>query len=141
VLELFAVTENTGEEIMDEIRLGAYLFGVVVGWLTYYILAHGGERNIKDIAVVIGSIGGAAVLALFPAQTVLFGAYGIGLAIGFFLYWAILVCSLFFAYERTEAWRVIAGWARTGTLMTGTAAGDHVGPVARPQRGDLHGNT
>jgi hypothetical protein len=125
---------------MDEIRLGAYLFGVVVGWVTYYTLAHSGARNIKDIAVVIGSIGGAAVLALFPAQTVLFGAYGIGLAIGFFFYWAILVCSLFFAY-RWGAWNIIAGWARTGTLMTGTAAGDHVGPVARPQRSDLHGNT
>ena len=39
----------------------------------------------------ITSIGGAAVLALFPEKTDLFGAYGIGLAAGFFMYFFILI--------------------------------------------------
>jgi hypothetical protein len=46
-----------------------------------------------DIAVVIGAVGGAAVLALFPAQSELFGAYGIGLAAGFFIYVGFLIVA------------------------------------------------
>lgn len=41
----------------------------------------------------IGAIGGAAVLALFPAQSGLFAAYGIGLAVGFFVYVVILIIA------------------------------------------------
>lgn len=43
-----------------------------------------------DLVTLIGVLGGSAVLTLFPASTDLFGAYGIGLAIGFFLYFAML---------------------------------------------------
>jgi hypothetical protein len=71
---------------------GAFTFGVVVGWFTYFVNRHRQEEvSLADVATIIGALGGASVLALFPAKTVLFGAYGIGLGAGFFAYFIILV--------------------------------------------------
>src|SRR5262249_54992655 len=72
---------------------GAFCFGAVVGWVTYFTMRYSQAHALSDIAVVIGAVGGAAVLALFPAQSELFAAYGIGLAVGFFAYVAILIIA------------------------------------------------
>jgi hypothetical protein len=72
--------------------LGAGGFGCILGWYVYYINRHRKEDvRLNDLVTVVGIIGGSAVLALFPARTDLFGAYGIGLFIGFFSYFLILV--------------------------------------------------
>jgi len=68
---------------------GAFWFGIVIGFITYRTLRHKKESGISDIATVIGAVGGGAVLALFPADSTRFDFYGIGLAVGFFLYLAI----------------------------------------------------
>jgi hypothetical protein len=61
----------------------------VVGWVVYRTLRRKeGSAALSDIATVIGAIGGGAVTALFKNAD-LFGAYSIGLAIGFFLYFLI----------------------------------------------------
>jgi hypothetical protein len=65
---------------------GAGCFGLVIGWVTYRTLRRAGTSSITDITTVIGALGGGAVLALFPAKSEAFGAYAIGLAIGFFFY-------------------------------------------------------
>lgn len=65
---------------------GAFCFGLVVGWVTYRTLRRTKTKGLSDIATVIGSIGGAAVLSLFPEEAEAFQAYSIGLAIGFFMY-------------------------------------------------------
>lgn len=71
--------------------LGAASFGSIVGWLVYYINRYRTSAvQFTDLVTVIGIIGGGAVLALFPAGSALFGAYGIGLAVGFFAYFARL---------------------------------------------------
>jgi len=71
---------------------GAAGFGLIIGWYVYYLNRYRkGDVQLSDIVTVIGAIGGAAVLALFPAGTDLFGAYGIGLAIGFFGYLFFLI--------------------------------------------------
>lgn len=77
----------------DTIQLvGAGAFGALIGWYVYFINRHRKEDvQLSDIVTLIGVLGGAAVLALFPAQTALFGAYGIGLAIGFFTYFILLL--------------------------------------------------
>lgn len=73
-------------------KLGAGGFGAMIGWYVYYINRHRKtDVALSDLVSVIGVIGGGAVVALFPAQTDLFGAYGIGLASGFFAYFFILV--------------------------------------------------
>ena len=67
--------------------LGALAFGIIIGWRVYFTDRYRTAAvDFSDIATVIGIIGGGAILALFQAGTDLFGAYGIGLAIGFFAY-------------------------------------------------------
>lgn len=72
--------------------VGAAAFGAIVGWYVYYINRYRtGGVQFSDLVTLIGVLGGATVLALFPGQTDLFGAYGIGLAIGFFGYFLVLL--------------------------------------------------
>jgi len=78
--------------------IGAAFFGFVVGWITYRTLRRReGAAQLSDIATVIGAVGGAAVTKLFD-EPALFGAYSIGLAVGFFVYLAIG-----FAVEGTDS--------------------------------------
>lgn len=72
--------------------VGAAGFGAVIGWYVYYVNRYRkGDVQLADIVTVIGAVGGGAVLALFPAKTALFGAYGIGLFGGFFGYLVVLL--------------------------------------------------
>ena len=72
---------------------GAFAFGTVLGWFLYFTNRYRrGDTQFSDIATLIGVIGGSAVTALFGnASTTLFGAYGLGLAAGFFAYFLVLV--------------------------------------------------
>jgi hypothetical protein len=71
---------------------GAGAFGAVLGWFVYFVNRHRREGvKLIDVGSLVGAVAGAAVLALFPAGTDLFGAYGIGLAVGFFGYFVVLV--------------------------------------------------
>jgi hypothetical protein len=71
---------------------GAGCFGALVGWYVYYINRNRTDKvQLSDLATLIGAVGGAAVTTLFPAKSELFGAYGVGLAIGFFGYFIVLV--------------------------------------------------
>jgi|ERR1043166_4131963 hypothetical protein len=69
--------------------LGAFAFGAVLGWATYFIMRRAQPTALTDIATIIGVLGGAAILNLFEARGPLFAAYAIGLAIGFFGYFLI----------------------------------------------------
>src|SRR5262245_23494473 len=72
--------------------LGAGAFGAILGWYVYFINRYRkADVQLGDLVTVIGVLGGGAVLALFPARTDLFGAYGIGLFIGFFGYFLVLI--------------------------------------------------
>jgi hypothetical protein len=65
---------------------GAWCFGLLIGWFVYFVNRYRTETSLSDIGALAGVVGGGAVLTLFPEQTDLFGAYGIGLAMGFFAY-------------------------------------------------------
>jgi hypothetical protein len=72
--------------------VGAGAFGVIIGWNLYWVNRYRTDGvGIGDLATLAGAIGGAAILDLFPAGTDLFAAYGIGLLIGFFAYFGVLV--------------------------------------------------
>ncbi len=72
--------------------VGAGCFGVVIGFFVYLINRYRkSDVQFSDLSTLIGIIGGGGILVLFPASTDLFGAYGIGLFIGFFLYFIILL--------------------------------------------------
>ena len=73
-------------------KLGAGGFGLMLGWLVYYINRYRkSDVQLGDLTTLIGVLGGGAVLALFPAGSELFGAYGLGLALGFFAYYFSLL--------------------------------------------------
>ena len=84
---------DVSPQAVHDIQLyGAGAFGAVIGWYIYYINRHRRDDvTATDLVTLIGIIGGTAVLALFPAQSDLFGAYGVGLAIGFFGYFVIMM--------------------------------------------------
>jgi hypothetical protein len=72
--------------------IGAGCFGAILGWFTYYVNRYRkSDVQLGDIVTLVGVVGGGAVLALFPAGSALFGAYGIGLFIGFFSYLGVLI--------------------------------------------------
>lgn len=74
---------------MMMLQVGAFCFGLVVGWVTYRTLRHKDNAALSDIAAVIGAVGGAAVTAIWKPTEESFGFYCVGLAIGFFLYFII----------------------------------------------------
>jgi hypothetical protein len=87
---------------MDVTEFGALAFGVVIGWFTYFVNRYREEVTLADVATIIGAIGGGAVLTLVPEESRLFGFYGIGLAIGFFAYFLVLVCLVW--RNRNRGW-------------------------------------
>ena len=71
--------------------LGAGCFGMLIGWYIYYINRHRkDDAQLSDLVTLVGVIGGATILTIFPSGTDLFGAYGVGLAVGFFGYFIVL---------------------------------------------------
>lgn len=85
--------------------VGAACFGILIGWYVYYINRYRkGDVQISDLVSVIGVVGGGAVLALFKPETDLFGAYGIGLAIGFFSYFIVLIILVTVSKNFTADW-------------------------------------
>jgi NhaP-type Na+/H+ or K+/H+ antiporter len=66
--------------------VGALCFGIVIGWATYGTLRRSQRTALTDLSTLVGAVGGAAVTTLFPAGNGSFGAYCIGLALGFFYY-------------------------------------------------------
>ncbi len=79
---------------MDSVaEYGAFGFGLVLGWFLYMVNRYRkGDMALGDLTTVLGAVGGAAVTTLFGnAKGDLFGAYGMGLATGFFGYFLVLV--------------------------------------------------
>jgi len=67
--------------------MSGFAFGLIIGYLSWYAFRPGETPEsvpIQKIAALLAVIGGATVLALFPAGTALFEYYGLGLAVGFF---------------------------------------------------------
>lgn len=78
--------------VLDWKLAGAFGFGLLIGWYIYFVNRYRkGDVQASDIVTLIGAIGGSAVLALFDKKTDLFGAYGVGLATGFFAYFISLL--------------------------------------------------
>ncbi|WP_174826505.1 DUF2304 domain-containing protein [Rhizobium ruizarguesonis] len=80
---------------MDWKIAGALVFGLVLGWNVYFVNRYRrGDITLGDLATLLGVVGGAGVLSLFPNNTDLFGAYGVGLGVGFFAYFVILLAMV-----------------------------------------------
>lgn len=113
--------------------LGAAAFGALIGWYVYYINRYRkSDVQFSDLTTIIGILGGAAVLNLFPSATSLFGAYGIGLFVGFFGYFLSLLL-LIRSSDNFNADFLLDGRRRE---LTGTGfyiPGDFLRPAMTPQ--------
>ncbi len=69
--------------------IAAAVLGVVIGYLTHYLVRRDQQAGIGDLAAIITAILGAAIFNIIkePAATYW---YLIGLGAGFFLYWLAL---------------------------------------------------
>jgi len=83
--------QRFAEDLSNTNFAGAFWFGAVIGWVTSVSFHSQSEHHVKDIAAVIGAVGGAAVTRLFPEQQGAFPNYCIGLAVGFA---ANIVCAI-----------------------------------------------
>ena len=94
------MTELTADQIVQTwialrlqawcLVIGATLFGAVVGSMVRRVLDQAAQFDTKGLASVVGVIGGAAVTALFSRNSMLFGAYAVGLGLAFFFSAALL---------------------------------------------------
>lgn len=85
--------------------LGAGGFGALIGWYVYYTNRYRKDDvKLSDIVTLVGVLGGAAILALFPARSDLFGCYGIGLFVGFFGYFFTLILFVKISENFTLDW-------------------------------------
>jgi hypothetical protein len=105
------ITEDSAEEAKESppaTRLqkwGAFFFGTLIGWYVYYINRYRQDNiSLNDLATLVGVLGGGTILAIFPGSTDLFGAYGIGLAVGFFSYFLVLLIMVHFSDNFNRDW-------------------------------------
>lgn len=85
--------------------IGAGCLGVVIGWYLYYINRYRKDViQIADLGTVITALVGGTITTFFNNSTELFGAYGIGLFIGFFGYFSVLIFMVYRSKEFGIEW-------------------------------------
>jgi hypothetical protein len=85
--------------------LGSGGFGALIGWYVYYTNRYRkDEVKLSDLVTLTGVLGGAGIMALFPAKSDLFGCYGIGLFLGFFGYFFVLLLLVVISKDFTVDW-------------------------------------
>ena len=118
--------------------IGAGAFGLIVGWYVYFVNRYRkGNVEFSDLTTLIGIIGGGAILALFKTGTDLFGAYGIGLAIGFFSYFFTLVVMVRKSPNFSVDWFLDGRRKKPQEdeiIPPGTA--ESIRPLGKPSNGD-----
>jgi hypothetical protein len=118
-----------GVEATSFEKWGAFAFGAVIGWFLYFTNRYRPTIQLSDVGKLIGAVGGGAVLALFPARTDLFAAYGLGLAAGFLAYFLILVA--FVLSLRSKGWSL--AWFLDGR-RPGLDAGEQPADGSHPMQ-------
>jgi hypothetical protein len=117
------------------IDVGALIFGLVVGYITYRTLIRTVDKaSVSDLATVLSAIGGGAVVKLYDPSGTPFAFYSIGLTVGmtvfFFAFWKMT--------DKSTLAKVMAGKTTTlGGSVTGTGPADsnHGSTVAQDVNG------
>jgi hypothetical protein len=100
--------------------VGALVFGLVVGFITYRTLVRTTDKAaITDLAAVIAAIGGGTVTRLYDPSGTPFAWYAIGLAVGMLVF--------FLAYRKMNGKAALAKVMSGDPVTPGTP--DH-GPQA-----------
>jgi len=123
--------------------LGAGGFGLLIGWYVYMINRYRkADVQLSDLVTLVGVIGGSSILGIFKGGTDLFGAYGIGLAIGFFLYFIVLIVLVAISPNFDADW--FLDGRRTlpnGTVFVPQVGTPAAGGTAMEQAPESQGNT
>ena len=92
---------------------GAFSLGALIGWFIYSTNRYRREESkLTDVASLISAIAGAGIVTLvdgdgelpFASDVVLFGAYGLGLWVGFLSYFLVLVRLVHASEAFTWTW-------------------------------------
>lgn len=105
--------------------VGALVFGLVVGFITYRTLVRTADKAaVTDLVAVVGVLGGGVVTSLYDPAGDQFAWYAIGLAVGMALF--------FLAYWKMNGRKAIAKVMADDTVVLGapTPRQDTNGPQA-----------
>jgi hypothetical protein len=92
--------------------IGAFVFGLVVGFITYRTLVRTADKTaVTDLAAVVSAIGGGAVTKLYDPSGQPFAWYAVGLAIG--------IMAFFVAYGLMNSKEALAKVMSGDTLVAG----------------------
>ena len=82
---------------------GAVFFGLVIGWITS-VTFHSNYEHLsnKEIATIIGILGGAAITKTFSKESNQFSMYCVGMFVGFAIH--IIISQAFWG---GEVWRTV----------------------------------
>lgn len=96
-------------------EVGALVFGIVVGAITYRTLVRTVDKTaVGDLTSVLAAIGGGVVTSLYGADANSFAWYAIGLAIGIVSYFLV-----FWKFNGSKATAAVMG---EDTIISGGAA-------------------
>jgi hypothetical protein len=70
---------------------GIFAIGFVFGYLLYYAVKHTKQFGIEMLSAAIGAVGGATVIGLFKPYQDWIGPYGLGLGVGFVVYFVLVL--------------------------------------------------
>jgi hypothetical protein len=85
--------------------LGAGGFGAILGWYLYFINRYrSADVRLADLVTLVGVLGGGGIAALFEPHSDMFAAYGVGLFLGFFGYFAVLLILVARSEDFTTDW-------------------------------------
>lgn len=120
---------------------GGLAFGLVVGWVTYFILRRAQPKALSDLSVLIGAVGGGTITALFDPKGDSFAGYSIGLAVGFFAYYIVFLILTKGAHPIVESLIMKTDEKPTegqpGPVMGGQAPPVMGGQALRPEAGEI----
>jgi hypothetical protein len=104
--------------------VGALVFGLVVGFITYRTLVRtAAKAAVTDLVAVVGVLGGGVVTNLYDPAGSPFAWYAIGLALG--------MAAFFLAYWRMNGAKALAKVMGSETVTGGApAASPDTGPQA-----------
>lgn len=113
------------------VSIGAFCFGVTVGYIAYRTLVRTERSAVSDLTTVVSAVGGAAVTGLFrPQQGDAFGWYSIGLLSGMAVFFV-----LFLLMNGKAATATFMGAPETRRDRTDTTHDGTPGPPdGRPRR-------
>lgn len=114
--------------------VGAGGFGAFMGWQTYFVNRYRTDAvKLTDLASLVAVLAGGGVLAVFPSGSDLFGAYGVGLCLGFAAYLIVLLILVSRSAHFDRDWFLDGRRERPGDDQICDGVRQTSAPMERPE--------